>query len=298
MAVNKIENILSIPFKNFTAGQIIESKQFNDDFIDIEDKVNEIIDIYNANVNLLEEHTSNIDNPHQVTSEQVGSYDYSQIDKMIIDLKSGEFDDGCVSNRVLGDEAVDSRTIQNGSITSIKVDSEFGSQIDISNNIEITDRYTKDEVNNIVLDKVGDGTYSRDEIDARFGQVQAGQIVDKSITVDKLVDDVGRKLDISRNPSILDRYDNFEIDSVIRKYGLPNDWGKVIEEINSSGDIPVAGVMVADEFSASSTVQLDIEVKEVVESRDIYAKLSERLDSIENTLTSISNALSEVNSND
>ena len=38
-----IEKLLDIPFKEFMPGQIIQSSQFNDDMLDIEDKVNEII---------------------------------------------------------------------------------------------------------------------------------------------------------------------------------------------------------------------------------------------------------------
>lgn len=49
----KIVNNLEVPFKNFQNGKVLEPVEFNDDFKDIENKVNEIILKHNALVDLV-----------------------------------------------------------------------------------------------------------------------------------------------------------------------------------------------------------------------------------------------------
>ena len=51
-----------------------------------------------------------------------------------------------IGNRVLDDDCVSTRNILDGSVTSSKLDSSVGSQIDISTNVSIKDRYTKEVV--------------------------------------------------------------------------------------------------------------------------------------------------------
>lgn len=280
---------LDLPFKNFQAGQIIQSKQFNDDMADIEDKVNEIIDEHNETNNGLKGHIENVSNPHSVTAEQVGTYDKSMIDRFIDSIRNGDLEDNAITNRVLGDECVDSRVIQNGSITSGKVSEGFGYLLDISENIDIVSRYTKQQVDDLLIQKVGEGTYSKEELDKKFSEVQAGQIVDGTIGIDKLKSDVGELLDISNNPSIFGRYTNEEINSLILKNGLPKDWGSITEEatISNLGFLPVANYMTADNFVSPLSSVLDLDVKEVVDSRSTYISLPVRLDKIESSVASI-----------
>ena len=56
-----------------------------------------------------------------------------------------------------------------------------------------TNAYAMDlaeEVNDLLTQKVGEGTYSKEELDQMFEDVQAGQIVDGTIDVSKLKDNV------------------------------------------------------------------------------------------------------------
>lgn len=287
-----IYNVLDIPFKEFTAGQIIQSKQFNDDMIEIEEKINEIIQKYSLFRNHYTNHAGNMENPHNVTAKQVGTYTEQEIDSYVDDLKDGNFNNGVITNEVLADGCIESRNFLDGSITASKVDESFGTHIDISNNIEITDRYTKSETDELVRSKVGDGTYTKEELDDKFQQVQAGQIVDKSIGANQLKDDVGKNLNLSSNPSILDKYTKVEVDELIRRNGMPRDWGSitdVADDITKSlvGELPVAGVMTCGEFKIASSPVLNVDIKEVVDSRGLYASLKERIESIENILNSI-----------
>lgn len=277
-----INHPLEIPFKDFMPGQIIQSGQFNDDMAEIEEKVNEVVEKHNTLTDETDNHVSNKENPHEVTAHQVGTYSEGEIDAYLDDIRNGGLYDKSIENRVLDDECIEARNIKNASITSIKVDSNFGSQINISKNIDITDRYTKKEVNDLLAQKVGEGTYSKEELDQMFEDVQAGQIVDGTIDVSKLKDNVGKNLDISANPSITDRYTKAEVNVLIQENGLPRDWGGLDEVVQKQhyGHLPVANVMTANEFVAPSTPVLDIDVKEVVEARGGYANLSDRLNSI------------------
>lgn len=277
-----INKPLDIPFKEFMPGQIIQSVQFNDDMKDIEDKVNEIVDKHNLGINKLHDHLEDLNNPHNVTPHQVGTYTNEEIDEFVDDIKNGNLFDKSISNRVLDDECVDTRVIQDGSVTVSKVDPELGSQLNLENNISITSRYTKEETDAIIQEKVGDGTYSKEQIDAKFEEYQAGTIVDGTIDVSKLKYDVGTKLDISANPSITDRYTKAEVNNLIQKNGLPKDWGGLGETqidtpITNYGHLPIADVMTADEFIAPLTTVLDIDVKENVDARGEYSSLGDRL---------------------
>lgn len=286
MSDKRIDYNLDVPFKEFMPGQIIQSVQFNDNMEEVEEKVNEVIFKHNLLVTETEEHLDNIENPHSVTAHQVGTYITDEIDEFVENLRNAEFYDKSVGNRVLEDESVDTRVIKNKSITAIKVDDAFGNQIDISKNMSITDRYTKEEVNNLLTEKVGEGTYSKEELNQMFEDVQAGQIVDKTIGIDKLKDNVGRLLDISANKSITGRYTKEEVDVLIQENGLPRDWGGLEEIVEKQhyGHLPVANVMTVDEFVAPSTPVLDIDVREVVGARNGHDNLGERLNSIDSQL--------------
>ena len=294
-----IQDRLVVPFKNFTAGQIIESKQFNDDMLDIEDKINEIINIYNLNRANVDEHINNYNNPHFITPDKIGTYNYGEIDEIIEDIKSGNLYDNSINNKVLNDNCVENRNIKDKSITSVKVDNDFGSQIDISKNIDVLNKYSKDEIDEIISNKVGNGTYSKEQIDDKFADVQAGQIVDYTIGIDKLKEDVGENLDISNNPSIIERYSNFDIDVLIKENGMPKDWGSITEDSNITvyGVLPVADYMLANSFISPATPVLDIGIKEVVDTRNTYENLCHRIDTLENALVSVLDMFSEVVNN-
>lgn len=284
---------LDIPFKEFMPGQIISSTQFNDDMGEIEEKINEIVGEHNSVANTVVEHLNNVSNPHQVTAHQVGSYTTDEADELYEDLRHGHLYEKSITNEVLADLSVDNRVIKDRTITAIKVDEGFGSQLDISENIEITDRYTKAEVDEIVQNRVGDGTYTKEELDQKFQDVQAGQIIDKTISADKVTSDFGDNIDISNNPSIESRYTKGEVDRLIAMNGLPRDWGSISYEPtdveNIIGSLPVAGYMVAGQFTSPATSVLDIDVKEVIEARDEYASLKERLDYLESEISKILN---------
>lgn len=284
---------LDIPFKEFMPGQIISSTQFNDDMGEIEEKINEIVGEHNGVANTVVEHLNNTSNPHQVTAHQVGSYTTDEADGLYEDLRHGHLYEKSITNKILADWSVDNRVIKDKTITVIKVDEGFGSQLDISENIEITDRYTKAEVNEIVQNRVGDGTYTKEELDQKFQDVQAGQIIDKTISADKVTSDFGDNIDISNNPSIESRYTKGEVDRLIAMNGLPRDWGSVSDEPtdveNRIGSLPVAGHMIAGQFTSPATSVLEVDVKEVVDARGNYANLKERLDYLESKIGKILN---------
>ena len=289
--VRKIDN-LDVPFKEFMPGQIIQSGQFNDDMKDIEDKVNEIIGEQNTLVDEVNAHTDNFENPHQVTAHQTGTYTSEEIDEFIEDIKSGNLHDNAIGNRVLDDDCVSTRNILDGSITSSKLDGSVGSQIDISTNVSIKDRYTKEETDAIIQEKVGSGTYDKATIDDKLEQIQAGQILDKSISIHQLKDDVGRRLDISNNPDILNKYTRDEVDLLIQNNALPRDWGSILEEDNDTPVIiptkeitlPVANHMKANTFTVSESSILDIDIQENVDARGEFDTVGERLNSVDSQI--------------
>lgn len=305
MAIEKINYSFVVPFKNFMPGTIIESKQFNDDMLDVEVVINDIIQRYDANFDYTNEHIDSRDNPHQVTYEQVGAYSTEQVDDLILDLKEGNLNDKAIANRVLADESVDTRVIADKSITPIKVTDSFGAMLDISGNIDIANRYTKEEVIQLLTDRVGEGTYTREQIDQFLRDIQAGQIVLNSITVDKLHSTVGAQLPLSQNPAIMNRYTKAEVNDLIRRGGVARDWGSIMDDSDDNPTIPeptvmslpVANHMVAGTFVTPSSPILNIEVKEVVDSRGEYEKLPNRIETLENAISNIINMFNEVNNN-
>lgn len=281
---------LDISFKEFMPGQVIQSTQFNDDMKDIEEKVNEVIGQHNGVASTVVDHLNNKNNPHKVTAQQVGTYTVDEIDGLIEEVKDGHLYDNAITNRVLGDGCVDNRTLKDKTITAVKVEDGFGNQIDISENIEITDRYTKSEVDELVRSKVGEGAYTKEEIDEKFQNFQAGQIIDKTISADKVTSDFGDNIDISNNTSITNRYTKGEVDMLISMNGLPRDWGNITEQVDvdtGTGSLPVAGHMVAGQFVSPATSVLDIDVKENVEARGEYNSVGERLDGIDSQIENI-----------
>lgn len=293
----KTINPLDISFKEFMPGQIIQSGQFNDDMNDIEEKVNEICDEHNTVAYKLKEHLTYTNNPHKVTAHQTGTYSSREIDEFIQDVKSGNLYDNAITNRVLDDDCVDNRNIIDGSITNSKLDNYIGSQIDISQNISITDRYTKEETDLLIQEKVGDGTYDKETIDEKLEQIQAGQILDKSIDIHQIKDSVGTLLDISQNQSIIDRYTREEVDTLIVNNALPRDWGSINDEDDyepptstpgTNVTLPIANHMVANMCIVPETPVLDIEVKENVDAREGCVSIDERLDNIDLCISGIS----------
>ena len=290
-------NPLDISFKEFMPGQIIQSGQFNDDMNDIEEKVNELIDDHNVVSKDLYTHIEDKNNPHNVDAHQTGTYYAEEIDEFIQDVKSGNLYDNAITNRVLDDDCVDNRNIIDGSITNSKLDSSIGSQIDISQNISITDRYTKEETDLLIQEKVGDGTYDKETIDEKLEQIQAGQILDKSISIHQLKDDVGRRLDISNNPDIINKYTREEVDLLIRNNALPRDWGSILEEdVDIPVEIPtreitlpVANHMKAGTFTVSKSSILDVDIQENVDARGEYNTVGERLDNFDSQIKDITN---------
>lgn len=291
MAYNfKTISDLDISFKEFMPGQVIQSTQFNDDMKDIEEKVNEVIGQHNGVASTVVDHLNNKNNPHKVTAQQVGTYTVDEIDGLIEEVKDGHLYDNAITNRVLGDGCVDNRTLKDKTITAVKVEDGFGNQIDISENIEITDRYTKSEVDELVRSKVGEGAYTKEEIDEKFQNFQAGQIIDKTISADKVTSDFGDNIDISNNTSITNRYTKGEVDMLISMNGLPRDWGNITEQVDvdtGTGSLPVAGHMVAGQFVSPATSVLDIDVKENVEARDEFNSVGERLNGIDSQIKNI-----------
>ena len=308
---------LDIPFKEFMPGQVIQSVQFNDDMRDIEDTVNELVGEHNIVSTELSEHLDNVDNPHQVDAHQTGTYNATEIDEFFQDIRGGNLNDNAITNRVLDDECVDTRNYMDNSITASKLDISVGNQIDISQNISITDKYTKDETDELIRSKVGEGTYSRDELDTKFEQVQAGQIVENSIGVEKLKNNVGTLLDISNNASITNKYTKAEVNTLILKNGLPKDWGDLRPIVEDDGNIPdipengafnlsslpICDIMVAGDFKATVDDILDLNIKEVVESRggmpslnDRVTLISDKVDNANDTFTKLSGDIKNINS--
>ena len=289
---------LDISFKEFMPGQIIQSAQFNDDMKDIEEKVNEVIGQHNGVASTVVDHLNNKNNPHEVTAHQVGTYTTTEIDEFIEDIKHGHLYDRSITNEVLADWSVDNRTIKDRTITASKVEDGFGNQIDISENIEITDRYTKNEVDELVRSKVGEGAYTKEEIDQKFEEFQSGQIIDRTISADKVTADFGDKIDISNNTSIINRYTKGEVDILIAKNGLPRDWGGISDEPtdieNRTGSLPVAGHMVAGQFTTPATSVLDIDVKENVEARGEYSSVGERLNGVDSQIKDIETRIDNI----
>lgn len=288
---------LDISFKEFMPGQVIQSAQFNDDMRDIEEKVNEVIGEHNGVASTVVDHLNNKNNPHEVTAHQVGTYTTTEIDEFIEDIKHGHLYDRSITNEVLADWSVDNRTIKDRTITASKVEDGFGNQIDISENIEITDRYTKNEVDELVRSKVGEGAYTKEEIDEKFQNFQAGQIIDKTISADKVTFDFGDNIDISNNTSITNRYTKGEVDMLISMNGLPRDWGNITEQVDvdtGTGSLPVAGHMVAGQFTSPATSVLDIDVKENVEARGEYSSVGERLDNVDSQIKEIKDSINSV----
>ena len=109
---SKISYELQIPFKNFLPGTYIKAEQFNDNFKDIESKINEIILKFNLNVNHVYDH----DNPHNVTAEQVGSYTREQIDRLFGGLFVDKIPDKSLGNELFKDGSVDSRVLAEKSV--------------------------------------------------------------------------------------------------------------------------------------------------------------------------------------
>lgn len=295
-----IEKLLDIPFKDFMPGQVIQSSQFNDDMLDIEDKVNEIITKHNGVDIRLSEHQRNLLNPHCVTATQINAYEIEEVDELINDVKNGNLNDEAITNRVLADACVDNRVLVDGAVTLSKLDTNIGNQIDISNNMSIKERYTKLETDAIIQEKVGDGTYSKEQIDAKFEEYQAGTIVDGTIDVSKLKDSVGRQLDITNNPSISNRYTKTEVDTLIYKNGLPKDWGGLNDSTdeeegiipsNTFGHLPVSDVMVCGEFKTSETDVLNVKIQEVEFAKGGFSTLEGRLDDIDNRINLIMSML-------
>lgn len=297
-----IERLLDIPFKEFMPGQVIQSSQFNDDMLDIEDKVNEIITKHNGMDVRLSEHQRNLLNPHCVTAEQINAYEVEEVDELINDVKNGNLNDEAITNRVLADACVDNRVLVDGVVTLSKLDTNIGNQIDISNNMSIKERYTKLETDAIIQEKVGDGTYSKEQIDAKFEEYQAGTIVDGTIDVVKLKDSVGRQLDITNNPSISNRYTKTEVNTLIAKNGLPKDWGNLSDEVDDEivtqsglGSLPISDVMVCGEFKSTETDVLNIKVQDVEFAKGEFNTLEERLDSVDNKINNNTDSLDNLN---
>ena len=123
---SKVSYELQIPFKNFLPGTYIKTEQFNDDFNEIESKINEIILKFNLNVN----HAYDHDNPHNVTAEQVGSYTIEQVDKLFDGLFVDKLPDKCLDNRLFKDGSVDSRVLADKSVALKHLQQEVKNYID------------------------------------------------------------------------------------------------------------------------------------------------------------------------
>lgn len=209
----KIPYPLEIPFKGFSPGQFIKSEQFNDDFDEIELKVNEIINKFNLTTG----HIYDKNNPHEVTAQQVGAYSVVEIDELLDDIRSGNLFKNSIGNELLKDESVDSRVLKNNSVNIGHIDDSVGNQIDISKNTSIS----------IIYDKMNE----------KLADVQAGVIIDSSIGIDKLKKDVGEKLDISINPSILNVYSKKEVEKLLDNRGMIANWGDLTDTITPGGVI-------------------------------------------------------------
>ena len=145
-----------------------------------------------------------------------------------------------------------------------------------------------------------------------MNKYQAGTIVDGTIDVSKLKDDVGRKLDITNNPSISNRYTKTEVDTLIAKNGLPKDWGGLNDSVEDDdnivaptllGHLPISDVMVCGEFKTSETDVLNIKVQDIEFAKGEFNTLEGRLDDVDskindvdNKITDTTNIISSINS--
>ncbi|MDY4475629.1 hypothetical protein, partial [Mitsuokella sp.] len=94
------------------------------------------------------------------------------------------------------------------------------------------------------------------------------------------------------NTSITNRYTKGEVDMLISMNGLPRDWGSIVEQVDvdtGTGSLPVAGHMVAGQFTTPATSVLDIDVKENVEARGEYSSVGERLNGVDLQIKDIAN---------
>ena len=125
---SKIFYELQIPFKNFLPGTYIKAEQFNDDFSEIENKINEIILKFNSTVNHVYDHN----NPHNVTAEQIGTYTKEQVDKLFGGLFVNKIPDKSLSGKLFKDGSVDSRVLAEKSVGLIHIKEDLKNYIDTS----------------------------------------------------------------------------------------------------------------------------------------------------------------------
>ena len=274
----KIPYNLEIPFVGFSPGQFIKSEQFNDDFNEIQDKINEIIRKFNLSLT----HVEDYNNPHKVTAEQIGTYTQDDIDGFLYDIKMGELFEGVIGNELLKENSVDNRVLAPGAVNIDNIDESVGIQLDISKNTEITNRYTKEEIDK-KLGGEDTSYYSKEQIDEKLSELQMGQIVDQAIGVEKLKKDVGEKLDIHLNPEITNRYNIQEVNQLVNTRGLPKDWGDLSDLLDgyNMGDVPLTDFATVGVFKPALTVILDLAIKEVIDARGSFTSLSRKLADIE-----------------
>ena len=125
---SKVSYELQIPFKNFLPGTYIKAEQFNDDFSEIESKINEIILKFNSNVNHVYDHN----NPHNVTAEQIGAYTREQVDKLFGGLFVDKIPDKSLGNELFKDGSVDSRVLAEKSVGLKHIKQDLKNYIDTS----------------------------------------------------------------------------------------------------------------------------------------------------------------------
>ena len=125
---SKVSYELQVPFKNFLPGTYIKAEQFNDDFSEIENKINEIILKFNSNVN----HVYNHNNPHNVTAEQIGAYTREQVDKLFGGLFVDKIPDKSLGNELFKDGSVDSRVLAEKSVGLKHIKQDLKNYIDTS----------------------------------------------------------------------------------------------------------------------------------------------------------------------
>ena len=125
---SKVSYELQIPFKNFLPGTYIKAEQFNDDFSEIENKINEIILKFNSNVNHVYDHN----NPHNVTAEQIGAYTREQVDKLFGGLFVDKIPDKSLGNELFKDGSVDSRVLAEKSVGLKHIKQDLKNYIDTS----------------------------------------------------------------------------------------------------------------------------------------------------------------------
>ena len=125
---SKVSYELQVPFKNFLPGTYIKAEQFNDDFSEIESKINEIILKFNSNVNHVYDHN----NPHNVTAEQIGAYTREQVDKLFGGLFVDKIPDKSLGNELFKDGSVDSRVLAEKSVGLKHIKQDLKNYIDTS----------------------------------------------------------------------------------------------------------------------------------------------------------------------